>query len=70
MEDEQPVQVVYYDLWCERLKPIEKEISSNGVTKSKPCYDFHDFVHLLASIGYRVILVAHQFDGSRRSIHR
>lgn len=51
------------DSWCERLRPIEKEISSNGVTKSKPYYDFHDFVHLLASIGYRAILIAHQFDG-------
>ena len=49
--------------WGARLSQIEDRIDSTKSSKPDAFYSFHDYISLLAHIGYRAILIAHQFDG-------
>lgn len=71
-KDRDPVHVItlfdvgsecWDDDWGARLCKIEDGISANKLEQKEGFYPFHDFIGLLSSIGYRAILIAHQFDG-------
>ena len=58
------------DGWFKRLRPIADSIMQEGFIRQGDSFSFNRFIELLSNIGYRAILIAHQFDGLTISTSR